>query len=275
MRAAALALGLAACASAPERPATVRVAACQILVDGDREAAFERIDAALAQAAAQGADVACFPEACLFGWVAPTAHDAADAIPGPTTERLGEMARRHGLTVLVGLAEKDGDRLRNAAVLIDRDGSLLLVHRKTNVLEELMDPPYTPGEDATESVVDTRLGRVGVLICADTFVDERVDEIAAGEPDLVLVPYGWAAPAGDWPGHGESLHAWIRHTATRTGAPVVGVDSVGALGFGPWKGFVLGGQSAVSSGSGEVIAVLADRETEVRVVEVDVGGVRR
>lgn len=268
MRAAALALGLAACASAPERPDAVRVAACQILVDGDREAAFGRIEAALAEAAAAGADLAVFPEACLFGWVAPTAHDAADPIPGPTTERLGALAREHGLMLLVGLAEKDGDALHNAAVLIDRDGALLLKHRKTNVLAELMDPPYTPAPDAAGSVAETRLGRIGVLICADTFVDERVAEISAGTPDLVLVPYGWAAPAGDWPGHGESLHAWIGHTATRTGAPVVGVDSVGALAHGPWSGFVLGGQSAISAADGTISAVLADRAAEIRVVDV-------
>ncbi len=255
-------------------PAPLRVAACQILVDGEREAAFERIDAALAEAAAQGADIACFPEACLFGWVNPTAHAQADPIPGPTTERLAGLARRHDLMLAVGLAERDGEHLYNAAVLIDRDGTLLLRHRKRNVLRELMDPPYTPGtsgapgDPAEPSWADTRLGRIALLICADTFEDALVTPLFAARPDLVLVPYGWAAPAADWPEHARSLHAWIASTARRTGAPVLGVDSTGVLAHGPWSGFVLGGQSAFATPDGSLSEPLADRASEVRVFDI-------
>jgi len=264
-RVAALLL-LAACTS--RAPTPVRLAACQILVDGDREANLARIDAALAEAAAQGADLAVLPETCLFGWVNPEAHRRADPIPGASTERLAELARRHGLMLVAGLAEREGERLHDSAVLIDRDGALLLRHRKVNVLSELMDPPYTPGPGAAESVVDTRLGRIGILICADTFRDELVDELAAARPDLVLVPYGWAAPEENWPQHGASLHEWIVHTARRVGAPVLGVVSVGTIGHGPWEGFLLGGQSAFSDAGGNLARPLADREVEVRVFEV-------
>ena len=77
-----LACFLAACRMTPTSdPRALRVAACQIHVDGDREAAFARIDAALAEAVAQGADLACFPETCLMGWVNPNAHELADPIP--------------------------------------------------------------------------------------------------------------------------------------------------------------------------------------------------
>ena len=116
--------------------------------------------------------------------------------------------------------------------------------------------------------MDTRFGRVGLLICADTFEEPLVDVLAGAEPDLVLVPYGWAAPEGDWPGHAKSLHSWISHTARRTGAPVLGVDSVGRLGHGPWTGFVLGGQSALAGRNGDLEGTLADRTAEVRVFEL-------
>jgi predicted amidohydrolase len=252
-------------------PVPLRVAACQILVDGDCEAAFERIEAALEEAAAQGAQIACFPETCLFGWVNPAAHEFADPIPGPTTERLAALAQRHDMMLAVGLAEREGDRLYDSAVLIDRDGALLVHHRKVNILTELMDPPYTPGPGAASSFADTRLGRIGLLICADTFEETLVAQTAASSPDLVLVPYGWAAPAEDWPEHAESLHTWIAHTARGVNAPVLGVDSTGSLGHGPWKGFVLGGQSALSDATGKLSAPLADRTREVRVFEVRTG----
>ncbi len=265
----ALVLAVAGCTAAPVEVASIRVAACQIEVDGDREAAFARIDAALADAAAQGAQIACFPETALLGWVNPRAHQEADPIPGPTTDRLAELARRHDLMIAIGLAERDGDALHDSAVLIDRDGTLLLRHRKVNILSELMTPPYTPGVGAEDSVVDTSLGRIGVLICADTFIDELVDELAAQDPQLVLVPYGWAAAAERWPEHGRSLHAWISHTATRVGAPVVGVDAIGTLAHGPWQGFLFGGQSTIATAEGELAPAMSVTEAEVRVYEID------
>ncbi len=270
-----LASSLAACAapSVDPMPAVedgkVRVALCQIDVDGDRDAAYQRIEAACAEAAGQGAQIACFPETCLLGWVNPLAHQAADPIPGATTDALGAIAQRHGLMLGIGVAELDGEQLYDSAVLIDSDGAVLLRHRKVNILSELMEPSYTPGGDASGSVAETRFGKIGMLVCADTFMDDVVGQVAAGEPDLVLVPYGWAAPAESWPQHGSSLHTWIAHTAKRVKAPVVGVDSTGALGHGPWAGYVLGGQSAASTPGGQLLPILADRAPEVRVIELD------
>ncbi|MFT7487268.1 MAG: putative amidohydrolase, partial [Candidatus Paceibacteria bacterium] len=117
-------------------PQGLRVAACQILVDGDREATFKRIELALAAATADDADIACFPEACLLGWVNPTAHQIAGTIPGPSTERLGHLARKYRVMISLGLAEQRDGRLHNSAVLIGRDGTVLLTHRKRNILGE-------------------------------------------------------------------------------------------------------------------------------------------
>ena len=243
----------------------IKVAACQILVDGDPEAALARVDAALGEAVALGAQIACFPEACVLGWVNPEAHTRAGGPNGATVKRLQELARRHRIMFAVGLVQKEGESLHNVALLIDRDGEVLLRHRKVNIMQGLMEPAYVAGDEEAASVVDTRLGRIGLLVCADTFKDTLVNTLAQARPDLVLVPYGWAAPEGDWPGHGKSLHAWISNTALKTGAPVLGVDSVGALGHGPWTGFVLGGQSACAGSSGELHGVLADREAQVPV----------
>lgn len=262
-----LACGTAAVDTSADAP-TVRVAVCQIEVDSRPDVNFDRIGAALAEAAAQHADLACFPEACVFGWVNSAAHDGAAPIPGALTDRVAALAARHDVMVALGLAERDGDRLYNCVVLIDRDGTLLLKHRKVNVLRELMEPPYSAGPGAAGSVVDTRLGRIGLLICADTFPEPIVDQLARQSPDLVIVPYGWAAPADDWPDHGRSLTAWVVNTARRCRAPVVGTDSVGRIHDGPWKGFVLGGQSPVCDATGAVIAALPDRASAVRVVDV-------
>jgi hypothetical protein len=64
-----------------------------------------------------------------------------------------------------------------------------------------MDPPYSEGDAEGINVVDTEFGRIGVVICADTFSDEYANHIASLKPDLMLVPYGWAETVDKWPAH--------------------------------------------------------------------------
>lgn len=263
---------LSACAapSSTSRPERLRIALCQLrCVDGEREANLARVEAALEAAARDGARIACFPETCLLGWVNPAAHDLAEPIPGPTSDRLAALARRHEMMIAIGLAEKAGEDLYDSALLFDVDGTILLRHRKVNILTELMDPPYRRGDGAASSTVATRYGRIGMLVCADTFVDELLGEIAAATPDLLLVPYGWAAPADQWPEHGRSLEAFVTHAARRVDAPVVGTDVVGEISQGPWRGFHYGGQSLACDRTGTVLVRLADREAEVRTIEIE------
>jgi predicted amidohydrolase len=248
----------------------VRVAICQILcVTGDREGNFERIEDALAEAAGEGAQIACFPETMILGWVNPDAHREACPIPGADTERLGALARLHDIMVCIGLAEKDGDRLYDVSVLIDRSGRLLHKHRKLNLLTNLMDPPYTPGDAIVAT--ETEFGRVGMLICADTFLARNLEAMRDERPDLVLAPFGWAARPEAWPEHGDSLRAMIVKAARSIGAPIVGVDLIGTIGHGPWKGRTFGGQSVASTADGTILARCRDRERDVVVVDVPLG----
>jgi predicted amidohydrolase len=250
----------------------VRVAICQTLcIDSDREGNFRRIEYALESAAKQGAQLACLPETAILGWVNPEAHKLADPIPGPTSERITDLARKHNLMICIGLAEKAGGQLYDSVILVGPDGEILAKHRKINILTELMDPPYTPGKREDIRVVDTPLGRVGLLICADTFKDELVQAAGEQSPDLLLVPYGWAADKSEWPQHAERLAAWVSATAKRAGCPVVGTDLVGRITSGPWTGKTYGGQSVVADREGNVLTILRDRDVEVRVIDLEIG----
>ncbi len=251
---------------------TVRVAVCQILcIDSDREGNFRRIEYALESAAKQGAQLTCFPETAILGWVNPEAHELVDLIPGPTSERIAELARKHKLMICIGLAEKAGDKLYDSAILVGADGRILSKHRKINTLVELMEPPYARGTREDIRVVETPLGRIGLLICADTFKDELVQAAGAQSPDLLLVPYGWAADKSEWPEHATKLAACVSATAKRAGCPVVGTDLVGLITAGPWTGKTYGGQSVVADREGKVLTVLRDRDAEVRVIDLKIG----
>jgi predicted amidohydrolase len=250
----------------------VRIAVCQILViDGDREGNFRRIEYALETAHAERADIATFPESAILGWENPDAHRLATPIPGADSERIAALARKYGLMIAIGLDEKDGDRLYDSAILVDKTGKLLWKHRKLNVLPELMDPPYSTGNVNGIGVVETEFGRVGVVICADTFVDKYAQRVANLKPDLMLVPYGWAETVDKWPQHEKDLERLVVSRAKLWKAPVVGTDLVGEMTHGPWKGRTYGGGSVVADGSGNVLAVLRDRDTDVRVVTLRIG----
>lgn len=249
------------------RPAEVRVAVCQVLcIDSDREGNFRRIEYALQQARDGRADIACLPESAVLGWENPEAHGLAGPIPGPDTDRLAAMARRYGLMICVGLDEKEGDRLYDSAVILDRAGRLRHRHRKINVLPELMDPPYATGRPEDIRAVETEFGRIGLMICADTFSEEHVRRMRDQRPDLVLVPYGWAAAGTEWPAHARKLERLVCHLAASWGCPVVGTDLVGQITHGPWRGRTYGGASVVAGADGKVVAILRDRDVDVQVV---------
>lgn len=255
---------------------TIRVAVCQILsIDGDREGNFRRIEYALEQARDAHADIAAFPESILLGWENPDAHRMAAPIPGADSDRVAALARKYGLTISIGLDEKAGEKLYDSAILVDRTGKLLWKHRKLNVLAYLMDPPYSEGAIDGVGVVDTEFGRIGLVICADTFQDAVAKRIETLAPDLMLVPYGWAAPMDQWPQHAKLLEQLVGRRAAQWKCPVVGTDLVGQMTQGPWKGQTYGGASVVMDGSGKLLHLLRDRDVEVRTVALQLRPLHR
>jgi len=261
--------GLAVFATTTNTANVVKVAICQILViDSDREGNFRRIEYALADAKAQGAQIATFPESAILGWENPESHRLAQPIPGADSRRIQDLAKKFDLMIAIGLDEKDGDRLYDSAILVDRTGKLLWKHRKINVLPELMSPPYAQGKPDDINVIETEFGRIAFLICADTFSDVHFERIKQLKPDFMIVPYGWAAKPQEWPEHAKELEKIVTKRAKELGCDVVGTDLVGVMSAGPWKGYTYGGASVAISGAGAVITKLRDRDTGVRLVEV-------
>ncbi len=259
----------------PADSRTVRVAVCQILViDGDREGNYRRVEYALAQAREERADIAAFPESSILGWENPDAHRMAAPIPGADSNRIAALAVKYGLMISIGLDEKDGGKLYDSAILVDKTGKLLWKHRKLNVLAWLMDPPYTEGRVEDIGTVDTEFGRIGLVICADTFGDQVASRIAQLTPDLMLVPYGWAAPVSEWPQHAKELELLVVKRATQWKCPVVGTDVIGEMTHGPWNGQTYGGASVVVDGSGKAMHILRDRDVEVRTVALELAATR-
>jgi N-carbamoylputrescine amidase len=134
-----------------------------------------------------------------------------------------------------------------------------------------MTPPYTQGKPEEIGVVDTEFGRIAVLICADTFVDGHLARLKELKPDLMLVPFGWAAPKEEWPQHSRKLEELVEQRAAELRCPMAGVDLVDEMTHGPWRGQTYGGSSLVADATGKLLLTLRDRDTDLRVIDLPLG----
>jgi nitrilase len=184
---------------------SVKVACAQVEpVLFDRDATIGRIAEVAGEVAGNGAQLVLFPEAFIPAypsnrWVRFLAggQDSKSAwaklarssleIPGPDSDRIGEIAREHGLLLAVGANELDGGTIYNALLLYGPDGELALHHRKlvpTNH-ERLV---WGQGTGAGLEAVETAVGRVGGLICWENFMPLARFSLYQSGVEIYLAP---------------------------------------------------------------------------------------
>jgi predicted amidohydrolase len=159
---------------------------------------------AVAEAAAAGARLVVLPELSDSGYVFASADEArglaAPADDSDTLRQWAALAREHGLVIVGGFCELGQDgQLYNSAALVDGSG-VRAVYRKAH-LWDTEKRVFVAG-NAPPPVVETELGRVGVMICYDLEFPEWVRRAALDGADLVAAPVNWpavVAPPGERP----------------------------------------------------------------------------
>ena len=160
---------------------TLTVALVQEINHGDAEANLAVIESRVAEAAAQGARLVLLQElhnGAYFCQHESTAEfDLAEPVPGPSTARLGALAKKHGVVIVGSLFERRAAGLyHNTAVVLEKDGTLLGKYRKMHIPD---DPGFyekfyfTPG-DLGVTPIDTSVGRLGVLVALEGAGDQAV-----------------------------------------------------------------------------------------------------
>ena len=245
---------------------TLPVALIQETNHGDAEANLSVIEARVADAAKSGAKLVLLQELhngkyfCQQESV--DEFDLAETIPGPSTERLGKLAKQHGVVLVSSLFEKRATGLyHNTAVVFDADGSTAGKYRKMHIPD---DPGFyekfyfTPG-DLGFTPIDTSVGRLGVLVCWDQWYPEGARLMALAGAEVLLYPtaIGWD-PDDAQDEKNRQRDAWVlshRGHAVANGLPVLSCNRVGhepspigASGIDFW------GNSHVLGPQGEFIA---------------------
>ncbi|WP_307276697.1 carbon-nitrogen hydrolase family protein [Labrys wisconsinensis] len=149
----------------------------------------------LERAAADGCAFVAFPECGLTGYVF---HDRAGlagaAIPasGPEVALIVETCRRLAIHTVVGLFERDGERVYNTALLIGPQG-VVGSHRKRHL-------PFLGGDRFADepggiepSVFDTPVGKIGIAICYEIRFPEVVRTLVLSGAEIVVLPTNWPA----------------------------------------------------------------------------------
>ncbi len=140
----------------------------------------------VAEAATKDVDLIVLPETLTYYSSGGTYSDAAEPVPGPSTDYFGSLAKKHDLYIVAGLLERDGHLIYNVAVLLGPDGQIVGKYRKVTLPRGEIEGGITPGSDYP--VFETRFGKVGMMICYDGFFPEVARELTHRGAEVIAWP---------------------------------------------------------------------------------------
>ena len=240
----------------------------------------DKAEAMIRQAAAQGANIVCLQEIFNTVYFCQTEDHKyfqfAEAIPGPTTARLGEIAKQLGVVLIAPIFEKRAAGLyHNSAAIIDADGSYLGRYRKMHIPDDPLFYEkfyFTPGDLGFKSW-KTRFATIGVLICWDQWYPEGARLTALSGAEILFYPTAIGWHPAEKQSLGKRQHsAWEtiqRSHAIANGCYVAAPNRTGHEAPSGGDGIEFWGQSFVADPSGEIIGKAAVDKEETLIVEID------
>ena len=203
----------------------------------------------------------------------------AEKVPGPTTERLGALARELEIVLIVPLFERRAPGVyHNTAAVIDADGTYLGKFRKMHIPDDPLFYEkfyFTPG-DLGFQAFDTRYGRIGVLICWDQWYPEAARLTALRGARILFFPTAIGWHPSEREEYGDIQHsAWEtiqRSHAIANGVYVAAVNRVGHEGARP-GGIDFWGASFACDPAGTVLVRASQQEESISVVTCDLTNV--
>ena len=253
----------------------VKVAALQFSCSKDVQENINKAEKMAKEAADNGANIILLPE--LFErqyFCQEKRYDYYNyALPlekNPAVNRFKEVAKELGVVIPVSFYERDIDRLFNTVAMIDADGSVLGIYRKTHIPDDHFYQEkfyFTPG-DSGFKVFDTRFGCIGVGICWDQWFPETVRCMAVQGAEMLLYPTAIGSePILDVDSNSHWRRVMQGHAAANL-MPVVAANRIGVETVEPCKenagqssSLDFYGCSFIADATGDIIASAKQEET--------------
>ena len=261
---------------------TLKVGMVQTRFTADRQANVEKLKKRIRSCAATGAQLVVLPELHNTPYFCQTENasvcDLAEAIPGPSTETFGALAKELGIVLVLSLFERRAPGIyHNTAVVLEKDGTIAGIYRKMHIPD---DPGYyekfyfTPG-DLGFHPIETSVGKLGVLVCWDQWYPEAARLMALNGAQMLIYPTAIGGVATD-PASEQALQcdAWRlvqRGHAVANGLPVITVNRTGHEDdpSGNTPGLDFWGCSFATGPQGEIISVFDEDEDDCKVADID------
>ena len=261
---------------------TLKVALVQHRCNDNRDQNLARTIAGIREAASDGAQLILLQElhtSLYFCQREDTSlFDLAEAIPGPSTTALGNIAKELKIVIVASLFERRASGLyHNTAAVLDSDGSLAGIYRKMHIPD---DPGFyekfyfTPG-DLGFQPVRTQLGKLGVLVCWDQWFPEAARMMTLAGAEMLLYPtaIGWD-PTDSKDEQQRQADAWItvqRAHAIANGIPVLVCNRTGfeTTGDNSQSGIQFWGNSFICGPQGEILAEAPRDKEAILTAELD------
>jgi N-carbamoylputrescine amidase len=243
------------------------------------------------KAAEQGAKIICTQELFASQYFCQVEDHRffklAETIPGPSTDALAKIAKKHRAVIIASLFEKRAAGLyHNTAAVIDADGSILGVYRKMHIPD---DPLYyekfyfTPGDTGFRAW-KTRCAKIGVLICWDQWYPEGARLTALQGAEILFYPTAIGWHPAEKKQYGKAQHeSWEliqRSHAVANGCYVFAPNRIGLEKIDDAKGKPVNkagiefwGHSFVCAPNGQIVKRASIDREEVMVVPCDLAQV--
>lgn len=267
----------------------VSAALVQMSYGADVEKNIEKNSRAIREAAARGAGLVVLPELhnSLYFCQSEDSRnfDLAEAIPGPSTERYGRLAKELSVTLVGSIFEKRAAGLyHNTAVIFGQNGEIRGTYRKMHIPDDpqFYEKYYFAPGDSGFFPIDTGGEKIGVMVCWDQWYPEPARLMAIHGAQMLIYPsaIGWE-PSDTADEKSKQLDSWVtiqRSHAVANGIPVLAVNRTG-FEPNPQKtgsaGIQFWGNSFAAGSQGEILARASSDKEEILMVDLDFSATER
>ena len=247
----------------------VRAALVQAKWTGDKESMISSSLALAREAASQGAQILCFQELFYGPYFCqvqePEYYSYAEPVPGPTTEKMVELARQAQMVVIAPIYEEEQPGVYyNTALVIDSDGRLLGKYRKSHIpqVRGFWEKYYFRPGNLGYPVFETSVCKVGVYICYDRHFPEGWRALGLAGAEVVFNPSATS--------RGLSAYLWDLEQPAAAVANEYFVGAINRVGVEPLGDNDYYGSSYFVDPRGQKVGdVASDSDDEVVVRDLD------